>query len=419
MPAFDYEALDARGKSRKGIITADSPRQARLDLRARKLMPVALGLAQGGMGSAGQGAEAESTAKSRMRNKMGPKGSLNQKQLSLVTRQLATLLDAGAPVDEALQSIAMQADHRAVRRILLAVRADVMEGRRLSQAMARHPGSFNPLYRALVDAGETSGALGTVLLRLSVHLEKSRAMRTKIVTALIYPIMLAITAVVVIIALMTFVVPKVVDQFDHLGQSLPALTLFMISLSDIIRDHGLMILLGLGGVGGAVRLSLRREAVARRVSIWLLAMPILGRLIRAVEGARLARTLATLVASGVPVVESLESARPVLRSMPLQDALGQVITQVREGSALAQALRRLAVFPPLIVYMSAVGERSGQLPQMLEKAADYLESEFEQATQITLGLLEPAIIIIMGAMVALIVLSILLPILQLNSLSLL
>ncbi|GER04246.1 hypothetical protein JCM17846_19280 [Iodidimonas nitroreducens] len=250
MPAFDYEALDARGKSRKGIITADSPRQARLDLRARKLMPVALGLAQGGMGSAGQGAEAESTAKSRMRNKMGPKGSLNQKQLSLVTRQLATLLDAGAPVDEALQSIAMQADHRAVRRILLAVRADVMEGRRLSQAMARHPGSFNPLYRALVDAGETSGALGTVLLRLSVHLEKSRAMRTKIVTALIYPIMLAITAVVVIIALMTFVVPKVVDQFDHLGQSLPALTLFMISLSDIIRDHGLMILLGLGGVGG-------------------------------------------------------------------------------------------------------------------------------------------------------------------------
>ena len=402
MAAFDYVAVDAGGRTVTGALAAPDEDAVRAVLARRKLMPLEV-----------------TTARSGTRvEPAGPRkaAKLDAKTLALTTRQLSTLVSV-APIEEALRTIALQADRPAVRRVLDGVHAGVMEGRRLSDAMALQGQAFPPLYRAMVSAGETSGALGPILERLADGLERDQVVRGKVVTALVYPIVLAVVALGVITAMMTFVVPKVVDQFDSMNQTLPLLTRLVIGVSHLMRDWGwlLALFLGTGGLVGAV--FLRNPEIRLRVDTALLKLPLIGRLTRDLHGARMARTLSTMIAAGLPVLEGLIITARTVSNRRLRLATETMADAVREGGGLSAAMRRADVFPPILVTMTASGESSGRLEPMLERAADYLEREFSTFTAVMLSLLEPAIIVVMGGVVALIVLSILLPILQINTLA--
>lgn len=404
MAAFEYEAMDAGGKFRRGIVSADSARLARQELRRKKLFPTKL-------------TAAAAKAKAKSRFAIDWQGGIGDKELTMLTRQLATLVSAAAPLEEALNMMAMQAEKPKVRRTLLAIRSRVMEGYRFSEALNEEPQSFGSLYRSMVAAGEASGSLGPVLERLADHMENAQRMRAKILTALTYPIFLSVVAVGVIVALMTFVVPKVVDQFTDMGQDLPGLTLLMISLSDFLRSFGPVLFLAMVAGGLLFVRALRKPAFKHRVDVALLKLPIIGRLVRNLQTARFARTLATLIASGCSVMDGLKAAEKILRNSVFKEAVAALSTQVSEGASLSSALRRSKAFPPMIAYMAASGENSGQLDTMMSKVADYLEREFEDFTGAALSLLEPMIIIVMGGVVATIVLAILMPILRLNSMA--
>ena len=403
MAAFDYVAVDAGGRTLTGALTAVDEAAARALLERRRLMPLEI--------TAGRGALQKVD---RLKQARG--GRLNAKTLALTTRQLATLVSV-APLEEALRTIALQADRPAVRRVLEGVHGGVMEGRRLSDAMALQGQAFPPLYRAMVSAGETSGALEPILERLADGLERDQTVRGKVITALVYPAVLAVVALGVIGALMTFVVPKVVDQFDSMNQTLPLLTRLVIGVSDGMRDRGwlagLIVLLSI--LAGAV--ALRRPAIRLQADTALLRLPLVGRLNRDLHGAKMARTLSTMIAAGLPVLEGLTITARTVSNRALRAATETMADAVREGGGLSAAIRRADVFPPILVYMTASGESSGRLEPMLERAADYLEREFSTFTAVMLSLLEPAIIVVMGGVVALIVLSILLPILQINTLA--
>lgn len=403
MSAFEYDALDGAGRIRKGVISAASERVARQELESRKLVPTRL---------------APARADSRARS--GPAlfaPRLGAKALALVTRQLATLI-AVAPLEEALRTIALQADRPQVRQVLSTVHAAVLEGHRLSAALSREPKSFPPLYRAMVAAGESSGALPSILQRLADLLERDEQARGKVVTALVYPAALAVTAVSVVIALMTFVVPKVVEQFESMGQTLPLLTRVVIVISTGLRDWGWLGLLLLIIGGGLFARALQRPAFRLRVDAAILTLPIFGKLIRDLHAARLARTLATMISGGLPVLEGLRITAPTVRNRVLRQATEEMAVTIEEGGSLSTAMRRADVFPPLLIYMTAGGESSGGVDVMLERASEYLEREFNTFTAVALSLLEPVIILFMGGIVTLIVLSILLPILQINNLAL-
>ena len=406
MPAFEYEAFDTRGHLKTGTISADTARLARRELRQNRLMPVKVD------------AVASAPAARRTLSLFGRRGRLKSAELMLVTRQLATLVAAAAPLEEALHTVALQAEDKDVRSTLHAVRMGVTEGQRLADAMAQHPDAFSPLYRALIAAGEMSGNLGAVLERLADHLEKTERLRAKVTTALIYPIVLSAAALAVVILLMTFVVPKVIEQFDSLGQQLPLITRLLVALSNALVSYGLLLLVLLAVLVGAFVRALRRPAFRRRVDAMLLSLPVIGKLLRGLYAARLARTLGTLVASGCPVTEGLAAAKATVSNLVLADAVAAVGIAIQEGASLSQALRRSGLFPPMVAYMSAVGESTGRIDAMLIKTAEHLEREFETFTTAALGLLEPLIVIVMGAIVAAIVLAILLPILQLNSIAL-
>ncbi len=402
MAAFDYVAVDAGGRTVTGALAAADEAAVRGLLERRKLMPLEIAPARGAASSGG-------TARGRS-------AKLNAKTLALTTRQLSTLVSV-APIEEALRTIALQADRPAVRRVLEGVHAGVMEGRRLSDAMALQGQAFPPLYRAMVAAGEASGALEPILERLADGLERDQVVRGKVITALVYPVVLAFVALGVIGALMTFVVPKVVDQFDSMNQTLPLLTRLVIGLSDLMRDWGwlagLLLVLTVLGAG----LALRRPGLRLRADAGLLRLPLIGRLTRDLHGAKMARTLSTMIAAGLPVLEGLTITARTVQNRALRRATETMADAVREGGGLSAAMRRADVFPPILLYMTASGESSGRLEPMLERAADYLEREFATFTAVMLSLLEPAIIVVMGGVVALIVLSILLPILQINTLA--
>ncbi|MDY6925208.1 MAG: type II secretion system inner membrane protein GspF [Pseudomonadota bacterium] len=403
MAAFDYVAVDAGGRTVTGALTAADEGAARGLLERRRLMPLEI--------TAGRGALQKVD-----RVKQGRGAKLNAKTLALTTRQLSTLVSV-APIEEALRTIALQADRPAVRRVLEGVHGGVMEGRRLSDAMALQGQAFPPLYRAMVSAGETSGALEPILERLADGLERDQTVRGKVITALVYPAVLAVVALGVIGALMTFVVPKVVDQFDSMNQTLPLLTRLVIGVSDLMRDWGWLaaLLLLLAGLAGAV--ALRNPVFRLQADTALLRLPLIGRLTRDLHGAKMARTLSTMIAAGLPVLEGLTITGRTVSNRRLRLATEAMADAVREGGGLSAAMRRADVFPPILVYMTASGESSGRLEPMLERAADYLEREFSTFTAVMLSLLEPAIIVVMGGVVAMIVLAILLPILQINTLA--
>jgi general secretion pathway protein F len=400
MATFDYVALDLRGRTRKGRVEASDASAASQKLTRQRLAPVSL-------------APAAKTA--AVVPFLG--GGLSAQERAMFTRQLATLSTVST-LEEALRTIALQSDKAKVRRVVEEVHGALLEGYRLADALGRPAKAFPPLYRAMVSAGESSGALPSILERLADLLEQQQKVRAKVVTALVYPAVLALVACLVVTALMVFVIPKVVEQFDTMGQALPLLTRIVIGLSSLLGDFGWLIALVGAGAALAFGRALRQPAFKLSVDRALLRLPLVGRLIRDVHAARLARTLATMIASGVPVLEGLTLTASTVRNAVQRRAMDDMIAAIREGGALSVAMRRTQAFPPVLVYMTASGESSGRVEVMLTRAADYLEREFETFTAMLLSLLEPAIIVVLGGVVATIVLSILLPILQINTLAL-
>lgn len=401
MAAFDYRALDKAGRRHRGIIAAENARLARSELRRRGLLPLALE------------ATARNTASDGHRRARRPSRS---ERLMLI-RQLATMIGAGATVTEALAAIAAESRQPALRALILELRSAISGGLSLSQAMAGHPRAFPPLHVALIAAGEKAGALETVLARLAAHLEQQARTARKLMTALAYPLMLAFVATGVVLALMLFVVPKLVEQFADLGGQLPRLTRLMIFLSDALVAYGPWLLLLVVGAAIAGAQALRRPGIRFRFDSLLLRLPGIGRAVRTLAALHIARVLAMLVGAGIPVTEALVAARETAANRAVGQRLERATVEVREGSTLGAALERADVLPPMVVAMAALGERSGRLPVMLERAADHLEEALDGFTATLMSLVEPAIVIVMGGIVATIVLAILLPILRLNTLA--
>ena len=405
MPEFAYIAVDPRGKEKRGTVKATTDADARAGLEARKLYVVKVkpqpaafvtDIAVGGLTLA--------------RGKR-----LSARQLTLFTRQLATLTQV-SPLEEALRTIARQSEQDHVRAIVSRVADGVVEGRRLGDALGREPRSFPPLYRAMVSAGESSGTLPDLLERLAKLLERQAEMRGKLISALAYPIVLTVVAIGVVAALMIAVVPKVVEQFDDVGQQLPLLTRIIIAISTFLASYWwvLLILTGLAVLGGAY--ALKNEGLRLSFDRMLLRLPLVGRLIRDLHAARMARTLSTMIESRLPLVEGLKLTVGTIQNRALRKATEELVESVRGGGSLSGAMVRARIFPPLLVYLAASGESAGRLDVMLARAADYLEREFDNFTATALSMLEPAIIVVMGAVVTMIVLAILLPILQLENL---
>jgi len=401
--AFDYAALDASGTRRKGTLMAGSARAARDQLRARRLTPVEV------KPSRKRARSDETTEAGRSR--------IKRAHITRAARQLAILISAATPVEEALRITALQFERSRLRGVLLDARGQVMEGARLSEALSRHPNVFDSLFTAMVAAGETAGQLGPVLERRADDMEAADAIRRKILGATIYPLLLMAVALIVTIILLTLVVPKVAEQFVVLGETLPPLTRGTIAASDFLKANWWALLIGIGGVYFLFSLWKRRPSGRKVWDGFKLRMPVIGRIIRNLEAARFSRTIAGLISAGTPALAAMETARHTLRNRVMFEAVGDAVLRVREGTAVSAALKQTQVFPPLVVQMVLGGEASGKTGQMFAKSADYLEGEFEAATQIFLALLEPLIIILLGGIVLLIAAAIFLPILQLNTLS--
>ena len=402
MAAFEYIALDPRGRQQKGVLEADSPRQVRQMLRDRQLAPL----------------EVKAT---RTREQSGGglglgRNSLSARDLALVTRQLATLVQAALPIEEALGAAAAQSTTPRIQAMLLAVRAKVLEGHTLADAFREFPSAFPDLYRATVAAGEHAGHLGPVLEQLADYTEQRQQSRQKIQLALLYPVILMITSLIIVGFLLGFVVPDVVRVFVDSGQTLPALTRGLIAVSELVKGWGwLFILLAIAAVVG-LRAALKDEGRRRRWHALLLRVPMMGRMMRATDTARFASTLAILTRSGVPLVEALAISAEVISNRVIRGEVVVAAQKVREGGSLTRALDASGQFPPMMLHMIASGERSGELDQMLARTARNQENDLAAQISLLVGLFEPFMLVFMGVVVLVIVLAILMPILSLNQL---
>ena len=401
MPAFQYAALDAKGRQRKGLIEADTPRMARQALRERGLNPLGV-------------EEIASQERRRVRQLWGLR--ISPTDLALITRQLATLVASGLPLEEAVGAVARQAEQTRLSGLLLAVRARVLEGHTLATALGDFPQIFPELYRATVAAGEQSGHLDVVFERLADYTEARQQMRQKVGLALFYPLLLTGVAILIVTGLLTYVVPQVVQVFSNLNQQLPALTRGLIALSDFLRQYGWLVLIGLAGGVIAWVYALRRIGFQRRVHQTLLKLPLLARLVRGINTARFARTFSILMASGVPVLDAMRISAQVMSNLPMREAVEQAAARVKEGASLFKAISNSGYFPPMTLQLIASGEASGRLENMLERAAVQQERETETLIAALLGVFEPMLILVMGGVVLIIVLAILLPIFDLNQL---
>jgi general secretion pathway protein F len=399
MPAFAYQALDASGKTQRGVLQGDTARSVRGSLRERGLNPLSV--------------EEVREGNERTRGVFSGRG-LGSVQLALLTRQLATLIGAGLPIDEALGALSEQAENERQRGLTVSLRARVMEGASLAQALAEFPESFPEIFRATVAAGEQSGRLEIVLDKLADYAEARDALKQKILAALAYPLLLTLVAVAVVTGLLTWVVPQIVGVFQNLHQTLPLATRALIALSAFLRGWGWLLLLVLIAALVAARVALRAEAMRYRWHELLLRMPLVGRLTRAANTARATRTLALLADSAVPLLDALGIAAQVVPNLPMREALRRAAFKVREGSAFSRALGESGQFPPVALRLIASGERSGQLPRMLGEAAAQQQRELDRWLTALTAVLGPAVILAVGAMVLFIVLAILLPIFNLN-----
>ncbi|HZI84083.1 MAG TPA: type II secretion system inner membrane protein GspF [Casimicrobiaceae bacterium] len=398
MPAFRYEAVDGAGRVRRGLLEAASARAARDELRGEGLFPTAV--------------DAMSTA-ARARSDAT---RLAPGILALTTRQLATLVSSGMPLDQALAAVAEQADHAGAVRVLTAIREQVAAGEPLAGALSRFPRTFSQLYRGLAAVGAESGQLGGVLSRLSDYLEARQALRQKFVAALIYPALVTLIALAVIATLLLYVVPQIVAVYQQSRQTLPWLTRALIAASDFVRATGWYWLGLLGALFAAAILLLRRERWRERWQRALLAMPVVGTILRGLDTARFASTLAILIGSGAPLLRALETAGDVVWARPIRRAAEEASALVREGVSLARALATQRVFPALLVHLVANGEASGQLPAMLDRAAREQDADVERRLTWLAALVQPVLIVFMGSIVLVLVLAVMLPIVSMNQL---
>jgi len=402
--AFRYEAVDAQGKLKRGLADAESARQVRDRLRAEGLFPTAIDAEGADPGSTlGRASSVE-----RLR--------LPAAQVALSTRQLATLVRSGMPLDQALSAVAEQADDARAAKLFAEARTLVAAGEPLSGALSRWPRTFSDLYRGLVAVAAETGGLPDVLTRLADYLEARQAQKQQFTLALVYPALVTLIAFAVIVVLLVYVVPQIVSVYEQSRQTLPWLTRALIALSGFLRGTAWMWLAGAAAAIVALSLANRREAFRARWQRVLLRIPVLGRLVVAVDTARFASTLAILTGSGAPLLRSLDAARDVVWALPLKAAAGKAAVLVREGVSLARALKEQRVFPPVLVHLTANGEASGQLAQMLDRAAVELEREAARRINWFAALLQPALIVTMGAIVLILVLAVMLPIVSMNQL---
>jgi general secretion pathway protein F len=398
MTAFRYRAIDDEGRESVGVIEADTGRSARSLLRERGCFPLEVTSLQG----------------NGDRHHSGRK--LGDAKLTLLSRQWGTLLASGLTVDESLAALIEQADGETARQILAGVRSEILAGYSLRAALDRYPSAFPDIYRASIAAGEQSGALSAVMLQLADYLERTQALRQKTLQALIYPMIVATVALLVVIGLMTYVVPQVVSVFQQGKQALPLLTRVMISASDFVRTWGWLVLITLCSLGLWGAAMLRNRSIRRSWDAWLLGLPLLGRHLRTLDATRFASTLAILTGSRVPLLPALEAGRQVMKRLPLQDAIRDAAERVREGQSLARALGTSAALPPLLIHMIANGETTGRLDELLVRAAALQQQELESRTTVLTSILEPALLLGMGGLVLVIVLAVMQPIIEINTL---
>jgi general secretion pathway protein F len=403
MGAFEYVALDSGGKEKKGVLEGDTARQVRQQLRDKGWMPLDV-------------QEASQREARSQRRTIRMRRGVSATDLALITRQLATLVRSGLPLEESLRAASQQTEKARLKSMLMAVRSRVMEGHTLATGLGDFPHVFPELYRTTVSAGEQSGHVDVVLERLADYTESRQQMQQKIQLALFYPALLTLVAVIVVIALMTYVVPQVVQVFENIGQELPWLTQTLIAISDFLRHKGIVALLLLAVAGGGIAWMLRKEGPKRRFHRVLLRLPLIGRLVRGINAGRFARTFSIVTASGVPVLEGLRIAAQVMSNLPMREAVDEATRLVREGASIYAALDKSGYFPPMMVHLIASGESSGKLEEMLERAAVNQEREIETLVSAIMGLFEPVLILVMGGLVLIIVLAILLPIFNLNQL---
>lgn len=403
MGAFEYTAVDATGRERKGVLEGDTARAVRQMLRDQSLLPVAVN-------------EVLQTENRRDRKQFTLRRGISAADLALMTRQISTLVRSGLPLEEALLAVSEQTERPRIRSIIMGVRAKVMEGHALADGLADFPQVFPELYRATVSAGEQSGHLDTVLERLADYTESREQLRSRTLAAMLYPVLLFVVCVSIVSMLLTFVVPKIVKQFENSKAALPFLTQILIAVSDFLRNWGLLTLavLILASVG-FVRW-LRDPAARRRFHRVLLRVPLVGKVVRGNNTARFARTFSTLTSSAVPVLEALRIAGEVVTNLPMRDAVQDAAARVREGAPIGRSLGASKMFPPMMIHLISSGETSGDLETMLDRAATNQEREMDSILGAVVGLLGPLMILIMGGMVLLIVLAMLLPIFQLNQL---
>jgi general secretion pathway protein F len=404
MGAFEYTALDSAGRSRKGVMEGDTARHVRSLLRERQLLPLTVE----------QVAEQES--KRQRGSHFGFARGVSVTDLSLLTRQLATLAKAGLPLEEALLAVSQQTEKPRVQSILLGVRAKVVEGHTLATGLADFPRVFPEIYRATVSAGEQSGHLDAVLERLSDYTESREQIRQKVLGALLYPIVLTLMCFGIVSILLAYVVPKVTDVFEVQHAKLPLATRVLVGISNFLRDDGLYLLIGLAVAGFIFWRAMKSPLKLRRFHILLLRIPVAGRILRGFNTARFTRTLSILVASAVPVLDSLRIASEVVTNLPMRDAVNDAAARVREGAPIGRSLAASRLFPPMTIHLISSGESSGELQAMLERAATNQERELEALLAALVGLLGPLLIVGMGLIVMGIVFAMLLPIFELNQL---
>jgi len=402
MAAFEFQALDSSGKKNKGVLEADNARHARQILRERKLTPLSVELA------------------SQQEKKLANRGPWLQRRISaaelaLITRQLATLVEAALPIESALLAVAEQCEKPRLKNMLMAVRSKVVEGYSLAEGLAEFPYVFDHLFRSMVAAGEKSGHLEQVLNRLADYTEQRQYMRSQILQAMLYPLILTGFAILVISILLAAVVPKIVVQFEHMGESLPGSTLFLIAASDFLRQYGVLVLLAILLAAVAWQRALQKPGLRLQWDQLVLRLGLLGKVTRGLNTARFARTLSILNASAVPLLEAMRISAEVLSNSYMRLALADATARVREGASLKSALEQSRLFPPMMLHMIASGEKSGQLDAMLARAANAQDTEFETLVKVSLKVFEPVLVAVMAGMVLFIVLAILQPILALNN----
>ena len=404
MPAFRYEAVDDAGATRKGVVNADSPRSARSDLRLQGLTPLSVEAITAQLDASG-------VAKSR-----GIGEKLSQVELALFTRQLASLLEAGLPLEQAFTALLEQAERPYVRDLIASIRSEVMGGAPFSDALSRHPRDFAEIYRALVASGEQIGHLARVLSRLADYIERRNALVQKVRLAFLYPAIVTVLAFAIVIFLLTYVVPQIVSVFANTKQKLPLLTVMMLGVSNFVRGYGIYVAVAMIGAFFMWRRALQNPDLKRRWHTWLLTAPIYGKFERSLNTARFASTLAITTGSGVPILRALDTSRDTLSNVAMKSLVEEACASVREGVGLARALSAQKHFPPMLIHMIRAGEITGELPAMLDRAAMSQQADVERRTLTIAGLLEPLLIVAMGIVVLLIVLAVLMPIIEINQL---